>query len=203
MKSSRLTLSIGVAILFGAAFAVTLLVGGFLRFAYRSAPAFGTAQSAGQIVGAVALVALILVSLLIAVNSALQPAPNLLAKIPNALPAWFAGFTIVGALLIASNIGTVGNFINVWIGAGAVLTAVSVTIAAWRTPLGPKARRAATIGLLVTGGLGVLAALATVVAAVIAQCRYYPRLTQGYYPEIDPPPTLAEGRIANGIVVVI
>lgn len=35
------------------------------------------------------------------------------------------------------------------------------------------------------------------------RCRYYPRLTQGYYPEIDPPPTLAEGRIANGIVVVI
>lgn len=37
----------------------------------------------------------------------------------------------------------------------------------------------------------------------IADCRYYPKLTQGYYPEIDPPPTLAEGRIANGIVDVI
>ena len=37
----------------------------------------------------------------------------------------------------------------------------------------------------------------------IEGCRYYPKLTQGYYPEIDPPPTLAEGRIANGIVDVI
>ncbi len=169
MKSSRLTFSVLLAILFGAAFAVTFLVGGFLRFAYRSAPAFGVAQSVGQIVGAVALAGLILVSLIIAVNSALQPAPNLLAKIPNALPAWFAGFTIVGAILMALNIGTVGNFINVWIGAGAVLTSLSVAIASWRTPLGPKARRAASLGTLVTGGLGALAGLATVVAAVIAQ----------------------------------
>lgn len=38
---------------------------------------------------------------------------------------------------------------------------------------------------------------------VTSSCRYYPKLTQGYYPEIDPPPTLAEGRIANGIVDVI
>lgn len=169
MKSSRLTFSVVLAVLFGAAFAVTFLVGGFLRFAYRSAPAFGVAQSVGQIVGAVALAGLILVSLIIAVNSALQPAPNLLAKIPNALPAWFAGFTIVGAILMALNIGTVGNFINVWIGAGAVLTSLSVAIASWRTPLGPKARRAASLGTLVTGGLGALAGLATVVAAVIAQ----------------------------------
>ena len=32
-------------------------------------------------------------------------------------------------------------------------------------------------------------------------CRYYLRLTQGYFPEIDPPPTLAEGTIAIGSVV--
>ncbi|MBP7601731.1 MAG: heme-binding domain-containing protein [Thermoflexales bacterium] len=169
MKSSRLTFSVVLAILFGAAFAVTVLVGGFLRFAFRSAPAFGVAQTAGQIVGAAALAGLILVSLIVAVNSALQPAPNLLAKIPNALPAWFAGFTLVGAILMALNIGTVGNFINVWIGAGAVLMALCVAIASWRAPLGPRAKRATSIGLLVTGGLGVVAGLATAVAGVIAQ----------------------------------
>nr|HRC78061.1 hypothetical protein [Kouleothrix sp.] len=135
-----LILTMVFAVLCLLAFAGGMVASFPLWFRYRSAGL--TAARNGAVVAAgLAALGIFAAAALIAVAAALRPAASRWRKLLLVLPAYLLGFTLVGVLLLIAQIGTIGGFTVIWLGAGGMLSILAMFVAIFRLPLSARAAR--------------------------------------------------------------
>lgn len=177
-RSARvpLTLALLTAALLVLTYLWITISSGPIGFLYGRTPGFSTARNITQIAAIATAVILFVVALMVAIPTALQPG-NFLRKMLYALPLFCLLVTLAGALANLLGIGTVGavigegpagiNFATLWIAAGAVLSAITVVLAAALANLSARTVKLVFATMPLTGLASVVAAAATVVTVFV------------------------------------
>lgn len=161
-----LILTMVFAVLCLLAFAGGMVASFPLWFRYRSAGL--TAARNGAVVAAgLAALGIFAAAALIAVAAALRPAASRWRKLLLVLPAYLLGFTLVGVLLLIAQVGTIGGFTVIWLGAGGMLSILAMFVAIFRLPLSAQAARRVLAALGATAVLSAIAWLALAAALVL------------------------------------
>src|SRR3954453_23069106 len=121
---SRLTLAFLAAVLLLLAFLAATLLSFPIWLRYRDTGGLSTARTIAQIAAGLTAVGLLVVAGSVAIGTELLPG-GWRRKLLVILPVYALGFTLVGIVLAAIGIGTVGSFIAIWLVVGEVLTLLS------------------------------------------------------------------------------
>jgi hypothetical protein len=121
-----------------------------------------TIHTAVQAIAFLAGIVLLVAALLISIPVALQPAkwPR---KLLYAIPVFIIILALIGVVFNLTGIGS-GSFAGGWLGVGALLTALTLVIAAYQAHLGIKTLQAVSIG---TGITGILSAIGWIGLAIM------------------------------------
>jgi hypothetical protein len=174
-----LTVAIAATALLLIAFFGASLLGASISFLYGGVPSFSLVRSITQISASLAALVFLVASGMVAVAAALQPA-SWLRRLLYVVPAYLILLTLAGLILYFLRIGTTGavnlgfgqaSFTLVWIALCAVLSAVTVVIAAARLSFTPRVLKV-VLGMVgisslfsLVAALGVIASLAIVLTS--------------------------------------
>ena len=103
---------------------------------------------------------------IISIATALQPTTRW-RKFLYILPVYGIGLALIGVILVALRIGTVGPFAFGWLAIGGLLAVISSIIALLRLPLGERVARRALSALRVASLLGFLTGLCMIGTVLI------------------------------------
>lgn len=154
------------------------LASGFLSILFRNAAGFATTRSVTSIAMLLVLLGVVVAAVSIAIGAALRPV-GWLRKLLYVLPLFFLGLTLVGLVMLAMNIGAVGNVVslpgvmglslaNTWLLVAGALAALATVVATMTIDVGQRALRTAMTALSLAGLPALVAVLALAASLVIA-----------------------------------